>query len=66
MIDLVNLGDYMDSQDSQPQQKPSKGYGKRPKWQWVLLYVVVAIVVYGLIYLLFIHKSGTASTTSGY
>lgn len=39
-------------------EKSSKGYGKRPMWQWVLIYVVVAIVVYGLIYILFIHKSG--------
>jgi hypothetical protein len=39
-------------------QKPTKGYGKRPVWQWVLIYVVVAIIVYGLIYFIFIHKSG--------
>jgi hypothetical protein len=53
----------MEPQDSQAPQKPSKGYGKRPAWQWVAIYVVVAIVVYGLIYLLFIHKSGS---TGGY
>ncbi len=61
----------MDEQSSQqtpekPEvpQKPAKdhakGYGKRPMWQWILLYVVVAIVVYGLIYLIFIHKSGSS------
>lgn len=53
----------MEPQNQAP-QKPSKGYGKRPVWQWVLIYVVIAIVVYGLIYLLFIHKSG--STGGGY
>ncbi len=42
-----------------PANKPSKGYGKRPKWQWILIYVVVAIVVYGLVYLVFFHKSGS-------
>lgn len=47
-------------------QKPSKGYGKRPVWQWVLIYVVVAIVVYGLIYFFFIHKSGSTGTSGGY
>ncbi|HVA10804.1 MAG TPA: hypothetical protein VNG32_01400 [Candidatus Dormibacteraeota bacterium] len=52
----------MEEQDSQTSQKPSKGYGKRPMWQWVLLYVVVAIIVYGLIYFIFIHKSGSTST----
>ncbi len=48
--------------DQAPQQqnnKPGKGYGKRPMWQWVVIYLVVAVVVYGLIYLVFIHKSGT-------
>lgn len=38
-------------------QKPTKGYGKRPLWQWVVIYIVVGVVVYGLIYYLFIHKS---------
>ena len=46
--------------ESEQPKQPSKGYGKRPKWQWVLLYIVVAIVVYGIIYLLFIHKSGSS------
>ncbi len=51
----------MDPNQNAPQQsnnKPSKGYGKRPVWQWVVIYLVVAVVVYGLIYLVFIHKSG--------
>ncbi len=44
--------------NNQPEQKPAKGgYGKRPLWQWILIYVVIAIVVYGLIYVIFIHKS---------
>lgn len=40
-------------------QEPPKGYGKRSVWQWVLLYIIVAIVLYGLAYLIFFHKSGT-------
>lgn len=43
-------------------QTPSKGYGKRPVWQWVVIYLIVAIIVYGLIYLVFIHKGGSTST----
>lgn len=39
-------------------QQPSKGYGKRPVWQWVLIYVVVAAVVYGAIYYMFMRDSG--------
>jgi hypothetical protein len=53
-----------DSQKPEQPQKPSKSYGKRPMWQWVVIYLIVAVIVYGLIYLLFIHKSG--STGGGY
>ncbi|HVV67223.1 MAG TPA: hypothetical protein VHB72_04110 [Candidatus Saccharimonadales bacterium] len=54
--------------DQEVPEKPSKGYGKRPMWQGIVLYVVIAIIVYGLIYLLFIHKSGGSSggNTGGY
>lgn len=31
-------------------QATSYGYGKRPLWQWILLYVVIGALVYGLIY----------------
>lgn len=41
--------------------KPTKGYGKHSVRFWILVYVVAAIIVYGLIYLLFIHKSGGSS-----
>lgn len=60
----INQEPVMQPENSAP-QKPSKGYGKRPVWQWVLIYVVVAIIVYGLVYLLFIHKSGSTPGTSG-
>ena len=49
--------------ETPPAQSPAKGYGKRPAWQWVVIYIVVAIVLYGLAYLIFFHKSGT---TGGY
>jgi len=50
------------------ENKPSpskKGYGKRSKRQWVVIYIVVAAVVYAAIYFLFMRKSGS-STGSGY
>ena len=28
-----------------------KGYGKRPMWQWILLYLIIGGIVYYLIYL---------------
>lgn len=31
-------------------QQTSSGYAKRPLWQWILLYVVIGLLVYGLIY----------------
>lgn len=33
-------------------------YGKRPLWQWILLYVVIGGVVYALIYYFFLSKGG--------
>ena len=54
----------MDPQTPEPeqnqQQKP-KGYNKRPVWQWVVIYIIVAVILYGLAYLIFFHKSGTPS-----
>jgi len=52
----------MDPNAPEPtESKPAKGYGKRPTWQWVVIYIIVAIVLYGLAYLIFFHKSGTTS-----
>lgn len=34
------------------------GYGKRPMWQWVVIYVIIGVIVYGAIYYLFIAKKG--------
>lgn len=37
-----------------------KAYGKRPMWQWVVIYLIVAAIVYFVIYYLFIRDtSGT-------
>jgi len=43
--------DYNNAQNS------GYGYGKRPLWQWVLIYVVVALVVYGGVYYFFFAKN---------
>lgn len=42
----------------------ANGYGKRPLWQWILIYAVVGIVVYGLIYYFVIAKRGSVYTPS--
>ena len=33
------------------------GYGKRPLWQWVVIYLVVAVVAYGAIYYFVLSKN---------
>ena len=48
-------------------QKPSKnyGYGKRSKGQWILIYVVLGAIVYGLIYWFFIRDTGSTGSSGG-
>lgn len=41
----------------------SKGYGKRPLWQWIVLYVILGGLLYGLIYYFVIAKHGGYSST---
>jgi len=48
----------MEQDDPKTPQKSPKGYGKRPVWQWVAIYLIVAVVVYGLIYYIFFNGNG--------
>lgn len=50
----------MDDQEQQPTETKPKGYGKRPMWQWVVIYLVLAVIVYGLIYYIFMRDSGAS------
>lgn len=54
-------------QNSTPNSAPQtqKGYAKRPLWQWVVLYIVIAIILYGAVYLLF-FSGHSATGTGGY
>src|SRR5258708_37998948 len=36
----------------------TSGYGKKPLWQWVLLYVIIGVIVYGVLYYLLAGKYG--------
>lgn len=40
-------------------EKTQGGYGKKPMWQWIAIYAVIGVVVYGLVYYLFIAKKQT-------
>ncbi len=46
-------------------EQKSYGYGKRPLWQWIVLYLVIAIVLYGLVYYFYFSKKGGYSSQTG-
>lgn len=39
-------------------------YGKRPLWQWVLIYLIIGAVIYGLVYYFVLAKRGGTSYTT--
>ena len=39
-------------------------YGKRPMWQWIAIYLVIAVILYGAFYYFFLAKKGGYSTNS--
>ncbi len=49
------------------QNQPAKngGYGKRPLWQWVVIYIIVAIVVYGIAFLVYRQFNNNSSSSGG-
>lgn len=34
------------------------GYGKRPLWQWIVIYLAIGGILYGLVYYFFFAKKG--------
>ena len=40
-------------------------YGKRPLWQWILIYAVIGGIVYGLIYYFVLAKKGNYDYGAG-
>lgn len=54
-------------QTPQSGDKKSYGYGKRPLWQWILIYIIVGGLIYGAIYYFFFAgKGGYTSSPSDY
>ncbi len=48
-----------------PQSPPPQyGYGKRPWWQWLIIYIIVGAIAYGLVYYFFIANNGTSNYSS--
>lgn len=54
----------MQPESSQAPKTQKSGYGKRPMWQWVAIYVVVAIVVYGVAFAAYRHYHHSSSSSS--
>ncbi|MDP3997256.1 MAG: hypothetical protein Q8P73_02015 [bacterium] len=50
----------MDNNQDNTDQKPVRGYGKRPLWQWILIYVVIGAMVYFVIYYFSFGRNNTA------
>jgi len=46
------------------EKKKGYGYGKRPMWQWIVIYLVIGALVYGVVYYFFLAKKGGYSTPS--
>jgi plastocyanin len=40
------------------EEQKSSSYGKRPLWQWIALYLVIGVVVYGVVYYFILAKNG--------
>jgi hypothetical protein len=47
---------------------PKKGYGKRPVWQWIVIYLIIGGILYAGVAYWYIHRpgSGTTQTNSLY
>ena len=45
------------------EETTNKGYGKKPFWVWIIIYLVVAAVLYGAFYYLFLAKKGGYNST---
>jgi nitrite reductase (NO-forming) len=46
------------------EEQKQGNYGKRPLWQWLVLYLVIAVVVYGAVYYFILAKNGNGYNNS--
>jgi len=52
-----------DMNDNKEQDEPqSKSYGKHSIWWWLVVYLIAAVIVYGIIYLVFFNHMGSTGT----
>ncbi len=55
----------MDENTSESHEYAKGGYGKRPLWQWILIYLVIGGAVYMAIYYFYFAKKGGMSYNYG-
>ena len=41
----------------------NSAYTRKPLWQWVLIYIILGGLAYGIVYYLFVTKNNTYSTS---
>jgi len=59
--------DNMQENGTESTGQPSGGYGQKGGWKkWLLIYIVIAVVVYGIIYYFFMRDTGTGTPIIGY
>lgn len=52
--------------DSKASSGYGGGYGKRPMWQWIILYLIVGGIIYYAVYYFFLMpKAGTSTGLYG-
>lgn len=51
-------------QESQTNETSQSSYNKRPLWQWIAIYAVVGIVLYGFVYYFFLAKKQNPYSTN--
>lgn len=42
----------------------STGYQKKPMWQWIAIYAIIGVIVYGVIYYFMANKGGYGAQTT--
>ena len=50
----------MSAQITRSRQNPFNNFSTRPLWQWIVVYAIIAIIVYSLVYLFFFSDNYTA------
>ncbi|MDD2823404.1 MAG: hypothetical protein PHQ59_04990 [Candidatus Daviesbacteria bacterium] len=45
-------------------EENKSGYGKRPLWQWIIIYLIIGAIVYGIIYYFVFARMGRSGNNT--